>query len=99
MSDARKVCAGETAHARVPDDAIGLAARVLLDNTDGINADAAYEIARKMLTASQGEQVALWMMGHGYATGHGDTIADMLDELEAQASRGAENDTERLDFR
>lgn len=29
-------------------------------------------------------EVALWMMGHGYATGHGDTISDMLDELESQ---------------
>jgi Protein of unknown function (DUF551) len=31
------------------------------------------------------EEVALWMIEHGYATGHGDTIADMLGELEAQA--------------
>jgi hypothetical protein len=31
------------------------------------------------------DKVALWMMGHGYATGHGDTIQDMLDELEIQA--------------
>lgn len=30
------------------------------------------------------------MMSHGYATGHGDTIEDMLSELEAQAAeRGA----------
>lgn len=31
------------------------------------------------------ETVAAWMMGHGYATGHGDTIEDMLFELSAQA--------------
>jgi hypothetical protein len=31
------------------------------------------------------EQVALWMMSHGYATGHGDTVEAMLAELEAQA--------------
>ena len=30
-------------------DAIGRAAKVLLDHTDGINADDAYEIARQML--------------------------------------------------
>lgn len=28
--------------------------------------------------------VARWMMSRGYATGHGDTTEDMLDELEAQ---------------
>lgn len=30
------------------------------------------------------EKLALWMMGHGYATGHGDTIDDLLSELEWQ---------------
>ncbi len=29
--------------------------------------------------------VALWMADHGYATGHGDTVEDMLVELEGQA--------------
>jgi endonuclease YncB( thermonuclease family) len=37
-------------------------------------------------TAKDGrESVALWMIRHGYATGHGDTVEDMLGELEAQA--------------
>lgn len=31
------------------------------------------------------EQVARWMISNGYATGHGETIEDMLVELEAQA--------------
>ncbi|MDE2471081.1 MAG: hypothetical protein KGL35_20635 [Bradyrhizobium sp.] len=36
------------------------------------------------------EQVARWMISNGYATGHGETIEDMLAELEAQAKeRGA----------
>jgi len=30
------------------------------------------------------EEVAKWMIEHGYATGHGDTIANMLDELEME---------------
>lgn len=30
------------------------------------------------------ETVALWMMAHGFATGHGDTVADMLNELACQ---------------
>jgi hypothetical protein len=32
-----------------------------------------------------GAEVAQWMIKHSYATGHGDTVSDMLDELEAQA--------------
>jgi hypothetical protein len=35
------------------------------------------------------ETLALWMMGHGYATGHGDTIEDMLAELGAQIKEQA----------
>lgn len=31
------------------------------------------------------EAVARWMMQQGYATGHGDTVEDLLRELEAQA--------------
>lgn len=41
------------------------------------------------LYRSESSTVALWMMGHGYATGHGDTIEDMLTELEAQAKQRA----------
>jgi len=32
------------------------------------------------------EKVAKWMMSHGYATGHGDTIEDLLKELELQVA-------------
>lgn len=32
------------------------------------------------------EQVARWMISRGYATGHGDTIEDLLAELEWQAA-------------
>lgn len=30
------------------------------------------------------ETLANWMIHHGYATGHGDTVADLLKELEWQ---------------
>lgn len=33
------------------------------------------------------EAVALWIMGRGYATGHGDTIEDLLSELVGQVER------------
>ena len=29
-------------------------------------------------------EIAQWMMARGYATGHGDTVADLLKELEWQ---------------
>jgi hypothetical protein len=31
------------------------------------------------------ERVAQWMIQRGYATGHGDTVEDLLVELEGQA--------------
>ena len=34
---------------------------------------------------SDKEKVSQWMMDKGYATGHGDTIEDLLKELEWQA--------------
>ena len=32
------------------------------------------------------EKVATWMHSRGYATGHGDTVEDMLEEVEWQAA-------------
>lgn len=40
--------------------------------------------AREMLKSEQ-QSVAVWMFTNGYATGHGDTTASMLSELEGQA--------------
>lgn len=34
--------------------------------------------------AAEREKVARWMISHGYATGHGDTTEDLLEELEWQ---------------
>lgn len=36
------------------------------------------------------EIIALWMMERGYATGHGDTIEDLLSELVGQVARAAQ---------
>ena len=44
------------------------------------------------------EAVATWIMGKGFATGHGDSIVDMLDELEWQvAEREREACARRLE--
>ena len=34
-----------------------------------------------LVAAQEREKVAAWMMAKGYATGHGDTIEDLLQEL------------------
>lgn len=49
---------------------------------------------------SEKETVALWMMAHGFATGHGDSVADMLIELAWQIDERVERaiDTERVAF-
>ena len=38
-----------------------------------------------LVAATEREKVAQWMIEHGYATGHGDTIEDLLTELGWQA--------------
>ena len=37
-----------------------------------------------LVAAAERNKLAEWMMAKGYATGHGDTIEDLLDELEWQ---------------
>ena len=37
-----------------------------------------------LVAAAECEKVARWMIRNGYATGHGDTIEDLLEELEWQ---------------
>jgi len=52
----------------------------------------------KLVAQHEREAVANWIMGKGFATGHGDTIVDMLDELEWQvAEREREACAKRLE--
>ena len=37
-----------------------------------------------LVAAAEREKVARWMIEKGYATGHGDTIEDLLQELDCQ---------------
>ena len=43
-----------------------------------------------LVAAQEREKVAAWMMQQGYATGHGDTIEDLLQELEWQIAEKQE---------
>lgn len=47
------------------------------------------EDLRAEYAADPREPVALWMIARSYATGHGDTVEDMLGELEWQAQERA----------
>jgi geranylgeranyl pyrophosphate synthase len=44
------------------------------------------ETFAKLVAEKERELVADWLMRKGFATGHGDTIVDMLDELEWQVA-------------
>ena len=41
--------------------------------------------------AAERNKVASWMMAQGYATGHGDTVEDLLKELEWQVRESERN--------
>ena len=43
-----------------------------------------YEYFAALVAAAEREKLAAWMIERGYATGHGDTIKDLLKELEWQ---------------
>ena len=47
-------------------------------------------LAGRAGAAAEREKVAHWMRSMGYATGHGDTIEDLLDHLGTQISEGLE---------
>ena len=44
------------------------------------------EVFAALVAAHEREKVAKWMVERGYATGHGDTIEDLLKELDWQAA-------------
>ena len=46
--------------------------------------DVGIERFAALAAAAEREKVARWQIGSGYATGHGDTIEDLLVELEWQ---------------
>jgi hypothetical protein len=39
-----------------------------------------------LIAAHEREKVAKWMVERGYATGHGDTVEDLLKEIDWQAA-------------
>ena len=47
-----------------------------------------------LIAADERENLAAWMMRQGYATGHGDTVEDLLKELEWQIEESVRNERE-----
>jgi hypothetical protein len=46
--------------------------------------DASIERFAELVAAAERNKLAQWMIQHSYATGHGDTMEDLLKELEWQ---------------
>ena len=55
------------------------------DSSTGFSAEVAICFAA-LVAAYEREKVARWMMERGYATGHGDTIQDLITEVEWQVA-------------
>jgi hypothetical protein len=51
---------------------------------NGLNLHGDIEHFAELIRQEEREKVAAWMIKKGYATGHGDTIEDLLVELEWQ---------------
>ena len=47
-----------------------------------------------LVAAAERNKLAAWMMRQGYATGHGDTVEDLLKELEWQIDERISNERE-----
>jgi hypothetical protein len=56
-------------------------------------ADSLTEFAN-LVAAAEREKLAAWMIQRGFATGHGDTIKDLLKELEWQIEERIKNERE-----
>ena len=65
------------------DDIIKMAREAGLD-PDLWNYTDAFERFAALVAAAEREKVAAWMMARGYATGHGDSVEDLLQELDWQ---------------
>ena len=67
---------------------------VILPKTNRHSFDAEIKRFANLVAAAQREKLAQWMIRRGYATGHGDTIEDLLYELEWQIDEKVEVERE-----
>ena len=64
------------------DEMIEMAREAGLETQDGFSESVFY--FAKLIAEREREVVANWIMDKGFATGHGDCIVDLLDQLEWQ---------------
>jgi len=69
---------------RMAREACDQAPREDWNSTAWVFGDETLERFAALVAAAEREKVARWHIGSGYATGHGDTIEDLLVELEWQ---------------
>ena len=66
--------------------------KLIKDN--GLTLHGDIEHFAELVRQKEREKVAAWMMERGYATGHGNTIEELLQELDWQIrEQGVSNDT------
>ena len=53
-----------------------------------------YEYFAALVADAKRQKLAAWMMSQGYATGHGDSIEKLLEELEWQIEESVRNERE-----
>ena len=69
---------------RMAREACDQAPREDWNSTAWVFGDETLERFAALVAAAERNKLAAWMMRQGYATGHGDTIKDLLKELEWQ---------------
>jgi 2-oxo-4-hydroxy-4-carboxy--5-ureidoimidazoline (OHCU) decarboxylase len=65
---------------------IDMAAQAGVNEATWFYDDDVLEKFAALVAAHEREKVAAWMLRRSYATGHGDTVEDLLDELEWQVA-------------
>ena len=71
-------------------------AGAMFDHMTWVERDLApvFERFAALVAAAERNKVAQWMMNQGYATGHGDSIEKLLEELEWQIEERIRNERE-----
>ena len=64
------------------------------NSTAWVFGDETLERFAALVAKHEREKLAAWMMRQGYATGHGDTVEDLLKELEWQIEERIRNERE-----
>ena len=75
------------------EEIIRMAREAGLADSNGV-VHAFYQLERfaALVAAAEREKVAQWMIKHSFATGHGDTVEDLLKELEWQIEERIKNE-------